>query len=109
MKRKELGGYNWFKVHIDNYYQIMQPYIDKGLITSNTIKGDKHYLLEHFKREFCYVYFYNYTKTWRFETDGTTKILEKYYKKDPYLLMFFLKLPFYYLYIIIERISKWKF
>lgn len=100
VKRKIKTGYNWFKVHLDYYYQIMQPYIDAGLITQKTYKKDRHYLLNHFKTEFCWVYFYNFTPDWRFETKGTTKLLLKYYRNDPYLLFFFLKLPFHYLYKI---------
>lgn len=100
VERKIMTGYNWFEVHMDHYYTIMNPYLLNGLISQKTYKKDKHYLLEHFKREFCYVYFYNYSNKWRFETKGTCAFLKKYYHGDPYLLWFFIKLPFYYVYMI---------
>lgn len=106
VERKILTGYNWFQVHLDNYYTIMMPYIEQGLITEKTYRKDKHYLLEHFKREFCYVYFVNYTDKWRYGTDGTTQLLRKYYKHDPYLILFFLKLPFHYVFLITKSLAK---
>ena len=93
------GGYNWFQIHLDNYYKIMRPYIESGLISYDTFKQDKHNLLEHFKPEFCYSFFYNFNSKWRFDTKDTMKLLLKYYGRDPYLVFYLLKLPFYYLYL----------
>ena len=106
VKRKVLGGYNWFNVHMDNYYIIMKPYVDSGFISRKTLIRDKHYLLEHFKAEMCYTYFYNFTKRWRYDTSGTTQLLRKYYKGDFYLLYFFIKLPLYYPYLIVKSVIK---
>ena len=106
IKRKVLTGYNWFEIHIHNYYTIMQPYTQKGIISERTIKDDKRYLLEHFKREFCLTYFYNYTKVWRFETEGTSKILRNYYSEDPYVFYFFAKLPFVYFQMLFNDLKK---
>lgn len=90
------GGYNWFQVHLDNYYKIMIPYINDGLISLNTFKQDSHYLLEHFKRELCNIYFIKLDKRWQFDTKGTLKLLLKYYKKDIYFYYFLLKMPLWY-------------
>lgn len=106
IKRKLLGGYNWFDIHLDNYYKIMMPYVNRGLICDKTLMKDKHYLLEHFKAEMCYTYFYNFTKRWRFETKGTSKLIRKYYSGDPYLLYYFLKLPLYYPYLFVKYLVK---
>lgn len=106
IKRRILGGYNWFQIHMDNYYKIMEPYMEKGFISNITLKEDKHNLLEHFKPEFCYTYFFNYTSFWRFDTSGTTSLLLKYYKGDIYLLYFFLKLPLFYVSMIINSIKR---
>ena len=97
VERKTVGGYNWFGVHLDNYYTIMDPYIRKGYVTKKTFVEDKHYLLKHFKTEFCYTFFYNFDKTWKFETKGTLALLWKYYKHDPYMILYSLMLPFTYL------------
>jgi len=104
VKRRIRTGYNWFGVHLHNYYQIMNPYIEKGSIKPKTFLEDKHYLLEHFKPELCYIYIYNYTKTWRFDTEGTTELLKRYYKGDPYLIYVFCKLPVYYIYMLVKAI-----
>lgn len=106
-QRTILQGYNWFQVHIDNYYTIMMPYVNSGKIAQKTMLKDKHYLLKHFRVEMCYVYFYNFNKRWRFDTTGTTKILKKYYAGDSYLFSYFLSLPFYYLYFVLKYFFKY--
>jgi len=110
LKRKVRTGYNWFEVHLDNYYKIMMPYYDKGLISKKTLIEDKHYLLNHFELELCFTYFYNYSRDWRFSTDGTTQLLWKHYYKDSYFYFFIFKLPFYYLYqvarVLVRKLIK---
>lgn len=95
-------GYNWFQVHLDNYYKIMQPYVERGEISPTTLKEDKHNLLEHFKREFCLTLFYNFDHNWKYDTKGTVPLIIKYYGRDSYLAFYLLKLPFYYIYYIIR-------
>ena len=92
VERKIWGGYNWFEIHLNNYYTIMRPYIMKGAITRKTYIRDKHYLLKHFRPEFRYSLFYNYNKKWQFETKGTWAFLWKYYKYDPYIIVFLFQL-----------------
>ncbi len=90
------GGYNWFKVHLDNYYRIMQPYIDRGEVTRDVLRQDKHYLLRHFKHELFDTFVYKTHKNWNYETDGTLRILLKYYWDDLYFYRFMLALPFHF-------------
>ena len=90
------GGYNWFKIHLDNYYTIMCTYVKKGCISSHTFIEDKHNLLEHFKPEFSKALFYNYDKAWNFETRGTVNLLLKYYRKDPYVIYYLVKLLLFF-------------
>ncbi|MGN0317902.1 MAG: glycosyltransferase family 2 protein [Lachnospira sp.] len=80
---KNGGGYHWFKIHLDNYYKIMQPYIDKGLIGKKTVKKDKKNLLFHFMPELKHTYVYP-VNGWAFEKKGTFRYLWKYYKKEWY-------------------------
>lgn len=84
--------YNWFKVHLDNYYSILSPYIENNLVSRKTFKQDTHYLLRHFKDELYAIYVYP-RKVW-FLTEGTFGYLWKYYKKDPFFYIFMLSLPF---------------
>ena len=88
-------GYNWFQIHLDNYYRIMAPYVERGEISQKTLRKDKHNLLRHFKRELGLALFGNYSQEWRFDTKGTAALLWKYYKFDPYF--------YYYICVILLR------
>lgn len=102
---KRRSGYNWFKVHLDYYYQIMEPYIIKGIVSQDTYKKDKVHLLKHFAHEFCLVYLWNNDKYWGFDTKGTTRLLWKYYRNIPYAYWFFLTLPKYVLLDLARKIK----
>ena len=99
-------GYNWFEVHLDNYYKIMRPYIDKGLISYNTYKVDKRNFLYYYKHVFRNVYFP--CKGWVFDTEGTTALLWKYYKSDFLyaIYFFFIRLPFHYMEVLTKKLSR---
>lgn len=90
---KKSGGYHWFQVHLDNYYKIMQPYIDKGLISDSVVKQDKKYLLKHFIPELKYIYVYP-INGWKFEKKGTFRYLWKYYKNEWYFYALMALYPF---------------
>lgn len=86
-------GYNWFKVHVDNYYTILTPYVQEGLISPETLRQDKRYVLQHFTRELRKTYHLAFRRGWNFETEGTWKILMKHYRGDWYFYYFMLTLP----------------
>lgn len=90
---KKSGGYHWFQVHLDNYYRIMQPYIDKGLISNEVVKQDKKNLMKHFLPELKYIYIYPINR-WKFEKKGTFQYLWKYYKNEWYFYGLLLLYPF---------------
>lgn len=90
---KKTGGYHWFKVHLDNYYKIMEPYKQKGFISEKVVKKDKRNLLFHFIPELKYIYVYPINR-WKFEKKGTFKLLWKYYKNEPYFYAFLAIYPF---------------
>lgn len=92
------GGYNWFQVHLDNYYQIMGPYIEAGLISPETFREDRKNLLNHFKRELGLALFGNYSKEWRFDTKGTWSLLWKYYKNDAFFYYYLIEIFVRYIY-----------
>jgi len=94
--------YNWFKIHLDNYYSILSPYVEKKLVSKETFRQDTHYLLRHFKGELYEIYVYP-RKVW-FLTEGTLGYLWKYYKKDPFFYVFMLALPFPKTKILIYKI-----
>lgn len=86
--------YHWFQVHLDNYYTILQPYIEDGTISPETFRQDKHYLLQHFTRELRRIYWLSPKRHFKFGTKGTWKLLMKYYRNDPYFWYFMFTLPF---------------
>lgn len=90
---KKSGCYNWFRVHLDNYYKIMEPYKQRGLISEEVAKKDKRNLLFHFIPELKCIYVYPITR-WKFEKKGTFPLLWKYYKNEPYFYMLLAIYPF---------------
>ena len=87
------SGYNWFQVHLDNYYKIMKPYCEKQMVSKKTQKNDRKYLLKHFTSELCQIYIQHRCKRWAYDTDGMTGYLLKYYHADLYFYYFMFTLP----------------
>lgn len=110
---KKRFGYHWFKVHLDNYYLIMEPYIKKGLVSKEVLKQDKKYLLKHFIPELKYIYLFPISG-WKFGKKGTFRYLWKYYKTEWYFYFLILIYPFafllitpiHYVKLLINRIIK---
>lgn len=98
LQNSKRGGYNWFEVHLDNYYTIFDKYVKRDLITAKTLKQDKRNLLFHFKPELVYT-FIRKPSLWQFETDGTWNRLLKHSSSDMYLWFILCQLPFYYIYM----------
>lgn len=101
-------GYNWFDVHINNFYKIMQPYIDKGLIDKKTVKIDKINHLYHFKPEIFQIFFYPWRAYWQYDTTDSFKILWSHYKTYPYFYWLMITAPFWgtWSYIILPKVVK---
>ena len=85
------SGYNWFQVHVTNYYQILQPYVDRELISQSAIRKEKSLYIVALKPQLTYSYLYRYPQ-WDFETTGKNKILWDNFKGIPmfYFVMAFL-------------------
>jgi len=96
--------YNWFKVHLDNYYTIMLPYVKNGQVSKHTFRKDKRYLLKHFMN-FLYEMYIFPRKIW-WQTEGTFSLLWKYYKLEPYFYFFMAVLPVRYRKQAITRICN---
>lgn len=87
------SGYNWFQVHLDNYYTIMKPYIDRGSISAKAFNIDKHNFLRKYKKELCFIYGYKWDKNWQYDTKDTFSIFWKYYKHDLIFYIYILSFP----------------
>ena len=92
------GGYNWFNIHLDNYYIIMNDYINKDQISFDVYRQDHKNFLKHFKYEIGLALFYNYSKDWKFDTKGTLRLLLKYFKGDSFFYVFMFCIFPYYIY-----------
>lgn len=88
------SGYNWFQIHLDNYYQILEPYVEQGHVSKKTIANDKKNLLKHFNSALVKTYIYNHNPNWKFETRGTTSLLWKHYKREGIFYRYALIYPF---------------
>lgn len=93
--------YNWFHVHVKNYYDIISQYVNKSNkkdvrhISKAALRRDKENCLYHFKREFIFSYVYK-PDDFPFKTDGTTLILFRYMYDIPRLYLYMLSIPFLY-------------
>ena len=98
------GGYDWFKIHVDNYYIIMAPYITAGLISQKTLKQDRKYLLWHFKG-----FLYNdyiLRRSNNFASTKPTQYLRKYYRHDAYYYYYMGTLPIRFVFDKIPHIPQ---
>ena len=105
MTQEKRSGYNWFQVHVDNYYKIMKPYYEEGFVSKKTLVKDKKNLLYHFQAQIAYSIFGKPEK-WAFETDNWFTILNNNCKGIPQLWFYIIKSP--YNYLKLKMINKTK-
>lgn len=87
------GGYNWFGVHVDNYYRILQPYIDKGVVSIEALKKEKRTYLKGLKPQLVYKYLWKIYPDWEFDMEGATEILRKHFNGLSYFRWLMITLP----------------
>lgn len=97
------SGYNWFNVHVTNYYKIMQPYIDNGLIDRSTIKKEKSIYITSLKPQLAYAYLYKYNPSWDFDLSDKNKILWNHFKNIPKFYFIMITLPISGAWIIMKN------
>ena len=101
LNTKSRSGYNWFNVHVSNYYTILQSYIDKGLVSDKSLKIEKKTYLKALKPALVYTYLCkNIFPSWNFDTKGSFSILWKHFKDIPYLYVLIITFPIWGLWII---------
>ncbi|NDV64295.1 glycosyltransferase family 2 protein [Bacteroides sp. 224] len=95
MAGKSRGGYNYFKVHIENYYKIMLDFVRNGYLSEKVYKEDRRYTLWRFKRRFFRYLIYP-NKRYLFDTEKSYEILWYYYREFPefYLVLFMMGVLF---------------
>lgn len=87
------SGYNWFEIHVTNYYTILQDYVDKGLVTKKIIRKEKETYLKHLKSEILMSLGIKVIPDWDFDFSGTWKILWKHFWNVPFFYILILTLP----------------
>lgn len=90
---KHRSGYNWFQVHVENYYRILQPYIDKGLISPRGLRKEKKTHLLGLRDPLTVKYIFNILPDWHFDMSGATSILWRYFYNIPLFYLMMLTLP----------------
>lgn len=76
-------SYAFFMPHVVHYYGIYQTYVDKGLISKETIAYDKYRVLSHFVGSRIIQYLY-LEKDVPFDKTKARKILDSYFGDIPY-------------------------
>ena len=100
------SGYNWFKVHIDNYYSILQPYIDKGLVSKKTLALEHKTFLRGLKIHILAYYCPKVLPDFFFDRSGMYSSLYKHFKCDLYFYFLFLSLPIWGTLVVARKLLK---
>ena len=90
---KHRSGYNWFDVHVENYYKLLQPYVDKGLLSPRGIRKEKNTYLIGLRDPLTVKYLYNILPDWHFDMSGATSILWRHFKDVPLFYAMMVTLP----------------
>ena len=93
MPNKKRSGYNWFQVHVTNYYLILKPYIDKGLVSEKSLYIEKKIYLWGLRPFIVISYLYNIIPEYQFDMSNTTRILWHHFKGVPLFYTLMLTLP----------------
>lgn len=76
-------SYTFFIPHVVNYYAIYKQYMERGLISEETIEYDKYRVLSHFVGSRIVQYFY-LEKEVSFDVSAARKVLDDYFGHIPY-------------------------
>lgn len=96
------SGYNWFRVHVSNYYLILQPYINNGHISKKALRKEKKTYLKSLMPFIALKYIWNTRPYWNFDMTGTTQILWKHFKTIPFFYFLFATLPIWGSYYVLK-------
>lgn len=106
VRPKKYSGYNWFEIHVDNYYKILQPYVDKGVVTAKALSKERITYLKGLRPWILMTYIYKFDSSFQFDTSNASSILWKYYKKEPRFYWLMVTLPFWGIWKAINKKMK---
>lgn len=96
-------GYNWFKVHVDNYYTIVRKYVESGAISRKALQKEKSINIQGKKAAISTKYFLRIYSSWDFDMSGATAILWKHYKKVPRFYVLMSTIPLWGTFLYVEN------
>lgn len=99
--------YNFFTPHVVSYYTILDEYVQKGMISEETIRKDKTKVLKDFVGARIKDYLFT-KKENNFDFSNSWTILWKYFHKTPYFYVILLKGSFHMCQRIIKDIITFK-
>lgn len=113
LESNQRSGYKFFEVHVANYYKILQPYIDKGLVSKKTLSLERRTFLLGRKDVLIQKYIYKIHPEWHFDMTEATEIIWNHFKMEPFFYLYFLTMPIWgILYICKNKarniVKKWK-
>lgn len=103
-QRKFSESYNFFQIHLANYNAIQQVYLEKGLISPNTIRKDGRVFLRHYRKKIGQVLFGR--RIDGFDYNGAKQILMHHFSKDWYFYWFIVSYPFWYVGDVMRRVKN---
>lgn len=87
-------SYNFFQVHLANYTTIKQAYVEKGLISKQTMRRDGRVFLKHYRKKIWTIMIGR--KNDVFDYSDAMKILKEYFSSDPYYYWYMISFPLWY-------------
>lgn len=109
LKKRDIAkrsGYNWFQVQIENYYKILQPYIDKGLVSNKALRKEKEKCLKMIMPWIAKRYWIPIYPEWAFDYKGTTRILWENFKSIPLFYVIMITLPIWANWHVLKYYTK---
>ena len=100
-------GYNWFQVQVDNYYQIMKPYIETGLISKGASAIDHRLQLKRIKLIWTSKYTFNLMPDeWQLDTTGAFPVMWRNFKQYPFFYTWLLTSPIWMMELLLRRLVR---
>ena len=101
------SGYKWLQVHVDNYYTIMRPYYESGLISKKAWTTDHILQLKRMRLALTSIYVHNLMpEGWDFDMSGAKEIFWKNFKEFPYFYWYILTSPIWMSRLLLGRLAK---
>lgn len=100
------SGYNWFEVHVTNYYKILDTYMQSGHLSKEALMSEKTSYIKELANYISLKYWINPNPDWKFDMSGATKTLWHHFKKIPLFHIMMLTIPIWGNWFVIKYYLK---